>query len=192
MADAHDSVDVLAVVEAALRVAFGSDPARASVSFLGVEPIEVLRFESDRVVSYVTLGMSRRPMTAPDAMTLSESGRRAELLVQTRTDAGQMWRQLAVLAASPAVEGVVYTEGMTVDLGTPLTVESLCTGGLVVASAVPSIETDLGRVDVLRLLPTTSTELAWARVRGAAALRQRWDEQSTDVLDLTRTAVSLG
>jgi hypothetical protein len=186
---AHDSFDVVATVEAALRVAFGSEPARASVSFLGLDPIEVLRFESDRVVSYVTLGMSRQPMTASDAPRLADSGPRAELLVQTRADAGQIWRQLAVLAASPAVEGVVYAEGITVDLGQPLAVESRCTGGLVVASALPSIATHRGWVDVLRLLPATSTELAWCRVRGSAELRERWDQQQTDVLDLTRAPV---
>ncbi len=47
---------------------------------------------------------------------------------------GDLWRRLAVLAAGPVVEGVVYADGMSVDLGEPLDPSSLCTGGLIVAS----------------------------------------------------------
>src|SRR5437764_13038837 len=73
--------DVLTAVEAALVDHFGHRPARASVSFVGVDPIEVLRFEpipGER--AYVSLGMARHPMTGAAASVLAENGPRAELL----------------------------------------------------------------------------------------------------------------
>ena len=60
------AADVLAAVDAALAEHFGHRPQRASVSFVGVDPVEVLRFEpipGER--AYVSLGMSGRPMTPP-------------------------------------------------------------------------------------------------------------------------------
>ena len=183
---------VVAQVEAAVRAAFDGEPARASVSFVGVEPLEVLRFAAEPVLSYVTLGMSRRPMTAADALVEAADGPRAELLLQARVgavDPDGCLRQLAVMAASPAVEGIVHADGSTIDLGVPLAPGSTCTGGVLVASALPPITTDGGTVTVLRVLPATSAELAWSRAKGSAALRQRWDEDGTDLLDLSRRAV---
>jgi len=186
-----DGDSVLASVELALRAVFAAIPVRASTSFLGVEPIEVLRFDSGPVLSYVTLGMSRRPMTPGSAGVIDDDGPRAELLVQTRGDGGGLWRRLMILAAAPVVEGVVYVEGVTVDLGVGLDVGSACTGGLVVNSALPPALTPAGPVDVLRVVPATSSELAWSRVHGSDALRRRWDEQATDLLDLGRRGVDL-
>jgi hypothetical protein len=189
------SPDVLAAVDAALREHFGQVPTRASVSFLGVEPIEVLRYEPiPGEWAYVTLGMSRRPMTAAADVMVSTDGPRAELMLHVAGPPGDhegAWRQLAVLGAAPAVEGVVYTVGMTVDLGQPLTPGSRCTGGVILESAIPEIETGSGRVEVLQLHPATSTELAWCRVHGAAELRARWADQHIDLLDLGRRAATL-
>jgi hypothetical protein len=182
---------VLAEVESALRLAYGEAPTRASTAFVGVEPIEVMRFVTGDLTSYVSLGMSRRPMSAADNYTVDEQGPRAELLVQTRGDGGEVWRRLTVLAAAPVVEGVVYSEGMSVDLGVVLDPMSACTGALITASALPPIPTSEGPVDVLRVLPATSTELAWSRVHGSPALLERWDERHTDLLDLRRSAVDL-
>ncbi|MCW2644113.1 MAG: Suppressor of fused protein [Pseudonocardiales bacterium] len=182
-------------IEKTLSDHFGQRPTRASVSFVGVEPIEVLRFEpipGER--AYVSLGMSRHPMTAASQVLVGADGPRAELLVHVHDDPGHsevLWRQLAVLAAAPAVEGVVYTPGMTVDLGRPLAPESRCTGGLVVESPLAAIDTTAGPVSVLQVLPATSTELAWCRVHGAAALRERWASTQADLLDLGRRAVDL-
>ena len=166
------------------------------MSFVGVEPIQVLRFDTGALVTYVSLGMSRRAMRLPaDDFLVAASGPRAELVLQLREDAGEAWQRLAVLAAAPVVEGVVYSAGMTVDLGVPLSAASRCTGAVVVASAgpdsVPATDTVLGPVEFLRILPATSAELAWARVRGSAALLERWAEQGTDLLDLRRAAVGL-
>lgn len=182
-------------VDAALAAHFAHRPLRASVSFLGVEPIEVLRFEpipGER--AYLTLGMSRHPMTAASADVISSDGPRAELMLHLRDERdafADVWRRLAVLAAAPAVEGVVYRPGMTVDLGEPLAAGSRCTGALVTESAIRTVDTDSGPVVVLQLVPATATELAWCRVHGTAALQERWAAQATDLLDLGRPAVDL-
>jgi hypothetical protein len=186
---------VLTRVQVALQDHFGQVPARASVSFVGVEPIDVLRFEpipGER--AYVSLGMSRHPMTAAAEAVQQQDGPRAELMLHVH-DPGDayadVWRSLAVLAASPAVEGVVYAAGMSVDTGQPLVTGSRCTGGVLVESALAAIEGGPEAVDVLQLVPATSTELAWCRVQGSAALRERWTEQRVDLMDLGRPPADL-
>jgi hypothetical protein len=187
--------DVLESVAAALGDHFGQPPAVASVTFLGVEPIDVLRFEPiPGEIAYLSLGMSRHPMTASDQVVVSGDGPRAELMLSVRADERftDVWRRLAVLAAAPAVEGVVYVPGMTVDTGEPLAPGSRCTGGVVQQSAVDAVATSAGAVQIYAVVPATSTELAWSRVHGTDALVQRWHEARTDLLDLARNAVQLG
>jgi hypothetical protein len=187
--------DVLAAVEAALVEHFAHRPQRASVSFVGVEPIEVLRFEpvpGER--AYVSLGMSRHPMTGAAESVVATDGPRAELVLHLHdpTDVlADVWRKLAVLAAAPAVEGVVHVPGMSVDLGEPLVGGSACIGVLITESPLADIETAAGPVRVLQAVPATATELAWCRVRGSAALRERWADAATDLRDLFRRAVAL-
>jgi hypothetical protein len=189
------SPPVLAAVEEALVDHFAQPPQRASVSFVGVDPIEVLRFEpipGER--AYLTLGMSRHAMTGAAESVLAADGPRAELMLHVRDPTDEhagIWRRLAVLAAAPSVEGVVYAAGMSVDLGEPLSPGSLCTGVVVEDSAVGMIDTSTGPVAVLQVVPATSTELAWCRVRGSAALRERWAQGGVDTLDLTRRPVAL-
>ena len=96
-----------------------------------------------------------------------------------------------MLAAAPVVEGVVYGEGMTVDLGMPIAQGSRCTGALVAASEMPPLVHAAVEVHMLTLLPATSTELAWCRVHGAAALRERWTSQRVDLDNLGRAAAQL-
>lgn len=185
----------LAAVEAALTEHFGCVPSRASVSFVGVDPIEVLRYPSTPGEwTYASLGMSRHPMIASETMALPGGGPRAELILRIRHQASSdadAWRRLAVLGAAPAVEGVVYASGMTVDLGEPLVAGSGCTGAVIVESAIADVATVAGPVAVYEVVPATSTELAWARVHGAAELRRRWAQRGTDLADLHRRAVSL-
>ena len=186
---------LLALVDDALATHYGHRPARASVSFVGVAPIEVLRFEPvPGQWVYASLGMSAAPMTPADEFMMSGDGPRAELLLALRDESGthaDVWRKLAILAAAPAVEGVVYRADMTVDLGEPLTAGSRCTGGVVVAGELGPVETGEGSVELLQVVPALSTELAWARVRGTAALRERWQQAGTDLLDLGRGPVAL-
>ena len=187
--------EVLSAVEAALVEHFAQRAPRASVSFVGVDPIEVLRFEpvpGER--AFLTLGMSRHPMTAATAALMAADGPRAELMLHVRDpldDHAQVWRRLALLAAAPAVEGVVYTDGMSVEIGEPLVPASSCVGVVILDSPLPPVASDVGDVRILQAVPATSTELGWCRVRGSTALRERWREHATDLLDLLRPPVPL-
>ena len=179
---------VLAGVERSMIDRFGLNPARASVTFVGVDPIEVLRWSGRgagprRSTVMVTLGMAGAPMGA--------SGRRAELLVEVYGEGDQLWRQLAVLAAAPVVEAVVYSPGMTVELGGPIDASSLCVGGLIVASDVGAVATAAGEVTIFRVIPATANELAYSRLRGSTALQELWCRAETDLFDLGRSSVEL-
>ncbi|MFE1782824.1 suppressor of fused domain protein [Streptomyces sp. NPDC059506] len=200
-------VDVLALVEARLRTAFGEPSGRAAVTFLGAERIEVLRYfgadgvdgaEPD-VVRYVTLGMARQPMTDPTAAVADPlRGPRAELLLSVRAgraDTDGVLRTLATLAASPQVEGVVVAPGASLDVGGPLWPEAPFTAVLVAepGGLVEDLELDppMDPVRFLPLLPMTPTEAAWKRVHGAAALQERWLRHGTDLRDPRRRPVRL-
>ncbi len=187
--------DVPTAVESALVEHFGQPPQRASVSFVGVDPIEVLRFEpipGER--AYVSSGMARYPMTGPAQTVVAEDGPRAELMlhVSDPTDRhADLWRRVALLAAAPVVEAVVHAPGRTLDLGESLVPGSACTGFLVTDSPVADVATAAGPVAILQLLPVTTNELAWARVHGSAALLERLRAPGVEVTDVTRAPVSL-
>ncbi|GGG14621.1 hypothetical protein GCM10007304_30770 [Rhodococcoides trifolii] len=191
------SRDVAALVRAHLIAAFDDDaPGTASVTFLGLEPMDVLRFgpEADGSVRYTTVGCSRHPMGDPGAMvTDPDRGPRAELILTVRGNAPGVHKKMAVLAASPAVEGVVFVADALLDAG-----ESLWDGA-------PFTAVLLGRsheVDDLALaepadpvaffdaVPITQTEAAWVRLKGAQALREAWAEAGIDVRDPSRAAAS--
>ncbi len=185
--------DILQLVEAAYRQHFEVVPARASVSFLGVEPIEVLRYPDGAIDHYLSLGMSRHPMADPNEFVVeADSGPRAELLLSAVGRPDSLFRMLAVLAAAPAVEGVVYQAGNRVDLSEPLCAGSRCTGGILGVTELQPIEIPgFAAVQVLQVLPATQTELAWARVHGSEQLQQRWLAAGTDLTDLMRDPVAL-
>ncbi|MDQ0992908.1 suppressor of fused domain protein [Streptomyces sp. V3I7] len=196
-------VDVLALVEARLRTALGEPDARAAVTFLGADRVEVLRFQ-DRdhegpVVRYATLGMSANPMTDPTA-TLADpvKGPRAELVLSVRAgvaDTGKVLRPLAVLAASPQVEGLVVAPGASLDVGEPLWPGAPFSSVLVAepGGLVEDLELDdpMDPVRFLPLLPMTANEAAWKRVHGAPALQERWLAKGTDLRDPARRSVAL-
>ena len=216
--------EVLARVEERLCAALGEPDARASVTFLGTDRIEVLRFrdtpgrdtaggaghgtEADGaegrdtagpLVRYATLGMSAQPMTDPAAALADPvRGPRAELLLSLRAglaDTDQVLRPLAVLAASPQVEGVVVAPGSALDLGAPLWPGAPFTavlvaepGGLVEDLDLPA---PMDPVRFLPLLPMTPNEAAWKRVHGAAALHARWLAHRVDLRAPFRRSVPL-
>ncbi|MFI6942181.1 suppressor of fused domain protein [Streptomyces sp. NPDC050418] len=196
--------DVLALVEARLRMALGEPDARAAVTFLGTDRIEVLRFtdvsaEGGAVVRYATLGMSAAPMGDPTA-TLADPvrGPRAELILSVRggrADTDKALRPLAVLAASPQVEGVVVAPGASLDTGEPLWPGAPFTSVLVAepGGLVEDLELDdpMDPVHFLPLLPMTPNEAAWKRVHGAGALEERWLARGTDLRDPLRASVAL-
>ncbi|MGZ4526584.1 MAG: suppressor of fused domain protein [Mycobacterium sp.] len=194
---------ILDRVRAHLRRQFAdAKPDSASVTFLGTEPIEVLRFrESDGLMHYVSLGCSRYPMTDPTQIIDDRTrGPRAEVVLRLRDPgpATGIARSLAVLAATPAVEGLVLTADALVDLGSPLWAGP---AGRVPFTAVllgPSDIDDLplgpplDPVQFLSATPITATEAAWVRLKGAEAMRQAWQNDGVDVLNPNRPAAQPG
>jgi hypothetical protein len=192
--------DVLPLVEARLRTALGEPDARAAVTFLGTDRIEVLRFHEGDIVRYATLGMSAHPMTDPTAMVADPvAGPRAELVLSVRAGAGadtdKVLRPLAVLGASPQVEGLVVAPGASLDVGGPLWPGAPFTSVLVAepGGLVEDLELDapMDPVRFLPLLPMTPNEAAWKRVHGAQALQERWLTNGTDLREGSRRSVPL-
>ena len=191
--------DVLAEVRGHLRAHFAGagikgEPDAASVTFLGTEPIEVLRFppDNDSVVHYVSLGCSRHPMTDPaDFNADPVRGPRAEVTVAMRgSSPAGIARSVAVLAAAPAVEGLVLAPDALVDLGTPLWEGAPFTAFLLSRSEIDDVAlpAPLDAVVVLSAVPITPTEAAWVRLKGADAMREAWRTDGVDVLDPGRRA----
>lgn len=191
--------DVLALVEARLRTGLGEPDARAAVTFLGTDRVEVLRFTDGDVVRYATLGMSVQPMADPTAALADPvKGPRAELILSVRggvADTDKVLRPLAVLAASPQVEGLIVTPGASLDVGEPLWPGAQFTSVLVAepGGLLEDLELDepMEPVRFLPLLPMTPNEGAWKRVHGAQALQERWLSSGTDLRDPLRKSVSL-
>jgi hypothetical protein len=212
--------DVLTEVRARLNEHFAAagiaaEPISASVTFLGAEPIEVLRYgpDGDGVHCYVSLGCSRHPMIEPTEMIADPTtGPRAEVVVSLRgpTPTG-LARSIAVVAAAPAVEGLVLTADALVDLETPLWELPDPPGRPPQAGGAPTAPgprgapftavllgaSDIGDVElaapvepvtVLSATPITATEAAWVRLKGAEAMREAWRVDGVDVLDPARPA----
>ncbi|WP_299565390.1 suppressor of fused domain protein [uncultured Mycolicibacterium sp.] len=195
------ATDVLPVVRAHVREHFAragldGEPDSASVTFLGADRIEILRFGPgpDGVVHYVSLGCSAYPMRDPAAFVSDPvHGPRAEVVVALRgpTPAG-LARSIAVLAAAPAVEGLVLVPDALVDLGrslwsgAPFTAFLLGTGDI---ADVP-LPAPLEPVRILSATPITATEAAWVRLKGADAMREAWAADGVDVLDPDRPAAA--
>jgi hypothetical protein len=184
-----------------LEDAFGPHSGKGSVTFLGTETIDVLRFgpAPDGLIRYATVGMSLHPMSSAGAGTLDPAGPRVELLLSMRARPGGshpgVLRSLAILASSPAVEGVVIGPGASLTLGEPLFEGSSAVavlvaepGGLVSDLALPGA---VAPVQFLPLLPLTAEESAFKRLHGAEALEERWLAYGTDLRDPARASVSL-
>lgn len=194
----------LAKVRAHLRSHFAeagidTEPDTASVKFLGAEAIEVLRFHpgADRVVHYVSLGCSRHPMVDPTEVAADPlRGPRAEVVLRLRDPGpiGGLARSLAIVAATPAVEGVVLTADALIDLSSPLWAgpsgPAPFTAVLLGRSDIPDLPLEPPRdpVRFLSAIPVTATEAAWVRLKGADAMRQAWRADGVDVLDANRPA----
>ena len=187
------------------RAGIDTEPDIASVTFVGAEPVDVLRFRPaddgvggvGGVSHYVSVGCSRHPMVDPTAVLVdNDRGPRAEVVLRLR-DSGSVTglaRSLAIVAASPAVEGVVLTPDALVDLGTPLWARS---SGRVPFTAVLLGHSDIADLSLdppydpvrfLSVTPITATEAAWVRLKGADAMRDAWQSDGVDVMDPKRPA----
>lgn len=188
--------DALAAAGRHLRDYFAEpEPDVASVTFLGVERMDVLRFFGDGAYSYVSLGCSRHPMTdASEAVIDPVRGPRAEVVLRLRAGAptAGIARSLAVIAATPAVDGAVLTDDLLVDLSAPLWDGAPFTAVLLEPSAIPDLPLEPPRdpVRFLTAIPITPTEAAWVRLKGAAAMRAAWADDRVDVSDPRRPASS--
>jgi Suppressor of fused protein (SUFU) len=175
-----------------------SEPDSASVTFLGTESIEVLRFRSpDGLVHYVSVGCSRHPMSDPTEVLADPlRGPRAEVVLCQRDPGavGGVARTLAILAAAPGVDGVVLAADALIDLGSPLWTRLEArvpfTAVLLGRSDIPDLPLEPPRdpVSFLSATPITATEAAWVRLKGADAMRQAWLNDGVDVLDPNRRA----
>ncbi|WP_006243103.1 suppressor of fused domain protein [Mycolicibacterium tusciae] len=192
-------VDVLAKVRAHLREHFAgtgitADPVEASVTFVGTERIDVLRFgpDAEGVSHYVSVGCSRHPMFDPaELVTDALHGPRAEAVVALQGPSPKgLARSLAILAAAPAVEGLILEPDALIDLETPLWEGAPFSAFLLGRSDIDDVTlTDpLPPVTMLAATPITATEAAWVRLKGADAMREAWVQDGVDVLDPRRRA----
>jgi hypothetical protein len=191
-----DPSTVLATVRDHLVSHLGPDPQEASVTFLGAAPIRILRFVEVEtgLVRYATLGCSAEPMGDPSALVPDPTAPRAELSLVLRGGVDGIVRALAVLAAAPAVEGLVLTGGALIDLGEPLWPGATFTAVVLRDPEIPDVELggESAPVRVFRAVPVTHTEAAWVRLKGAAELEEAWAEAGIDVTDPDRRAVNPG
>jgi hypothetical protein len=178
-------------------IGIDAEPQSASVTFVGVERMDVLRFGPDRdgVYHHVSLGCSRHPMADPSEVAVDPvRGPRAEVVLSLRGGAPGpgLARSLAVIAATPAVDGVVLSADLLVDLGSALWQGAPFTAVLLQTSEIPdlSLEPPRDPVRFLAAVPITPTEAAWVRLKGAAAMRQAWADDGVDVLDPNRRAAA--
>lgn len=193
--------DVLAQVRTHLIAHFGrmgitAEFDEASVTFLGADPIAVMRFATpdSAAVQYVSLGCSRNPMGDPaDLIADTVRGPRAEVVVALRGPSPTgLARSIAVVAAAPAVEGLILEPDALVDLETPLWQGAPFTAYLLGRSDIDDITLPepLSAVTVLSAVPITATEAAWVRLKGAEAMREAWIQDGVDIADPHRRAAS--
>ncbi|BBZ32316.1 suppressor of fused domain protein [Mycolicibacterium confluentis] len=189
------------LIEHFAQAGIGGEPDSASVTFLGVEPITVLRFGPDPrpgldgVVHYVSLGCSRHPMGDPTAPTADPvRGPRAEVVVSLRPTIPTpgIARTVALLAATPAVDGIVLLPDALIDLGAALWAaqpgHAPLSAVLLGEPQIPELPrpAPMDPVQFLTAVPITGNEAAWVRLKGADELRRTWEQDGTDVLDPAR------
>jgi hypothetical protein len=189
---------VLDQVRAHLRGHFAAhgiddEPDSASVTFLGVERIEVLRFgpDPDGIIHYASLGCSRHPMGDPTQLAADPlHGPRAELVVSLRNTVPTpgLGRAIALLAATPAVDGVVLQPDALIDLGATMWNGGRASAVVLGVSNIPDVPLDAPRepVRILSATPISANEAAWMRLKGIDELRRTWEQDGVDVRDPAR------
>ncbi|WP_137144402.1 suppressor of fused domain protein [Mycolicibacterium sp. CR10] len=193
--------NVLALVRAHLVEHFTqrgitADADEAGVTFLGADPITVMRFATpgSAAAHYVSIGCSRSPMVDPaEFVTDPVRGPRAEVVVALRGPSPTgLARSIAVVAAAPAVEGLILEPDALIDLETPLWQGAPFTAYLLGRSNIDDVvlPDPLSPVTVLSAVPITATEAAWVRLKGADAMREAWIQDGVDTADPYRRAAS--
>lgn len=176
-----------------------SEPVEASVTFIGAEPIDVIRFgvrdsPDSHATHYISLGCSRRPMVDPAELLADPvHGPRAEITVALRGPSPTgLARSVAVVAAAPSVEGVVLEPDALVDLEAPLWQGAPFTAYLLGRSEIGDVvlPEPLSPVSVLSAIPITATEAAWVRLTGAGSMRDAWVADGVDPTDPRRRAAN--
>ena len=193
--------DILELVRTHLRDHFAlqgitAEPESASVTFLGTDRIDVLRFVPAGGIAahYVSLGCSRHPMVDPAEMFADPvQGPRAEIVVSLRGSlpAG-LSRSVAVVAAAPAVEGLILAPDALIDLEMPLWEGAAFSAFLLGRSDIDDLilPEPFSPVTVLSAMPITATEAAWVRLKGADAMREAWGQDRVDTTNPRRRAAS--
>jgi hypothetical protein len=120
-------------------------------------------------------------------------GPRAEVVVALRGPSPTgLVRSVAVVAAAPAVEGLILEPDALVDLETPLWQGAPFTAYLLGRSDIDDVvlPEPLSPVTVLSAVPITATEAAWVRLKGADAIREAWIQDGVDTADPRRRAAN--
>jgi hypothetical protein len=101
---------------------------------------------------------------------------------------------VALLAAAPAVEGLMLEPDALIDLESPLWDSTPFTAFLLGRSDIEDVPLTppLPPVTVLAATPITATEAAWVRLKGADAMREAWQQDGVDVLNPARRAAQPG
>lgn len=224
--------DYTASAAAKLRELFdpdhrGTQPEIASITFVGVPPINIMRCvrpagatgldgttRTTPTIVYASIGCGREEMGDPTSLIQGDNpAGRAEVALEVDQPIDGVARMIATIAASPMVEGLVVEPDAIIELGFPLwhqsAFRSVVTGqtdlsfsvnvashnppdlGDMLAGIQPSGDTAAADVSIVRLLPATAVEAAWARVRSVPQLRQAWDQAGIDCLDPYREAIQL-
>ena len=139
--------DVLTEVRARLDEHFTAEPISASVTFLGAEAIDVLRYgpAGDGVHRYVSLGCSRHPMVDPTQMLADPTtGPRAEVVVAARADAQQVGPVDRRRRRVARRRGLILRADALIDLETPW--RGTFTAMLLGHSDIPDIELPAPRI----------------------------------------------
>jgi hypothetical protein len=97
---------------------------------------------------------------------------------------------VAILAAAPAVEGLMLEPDALIDMESPLWEAAPFTAFLLGRSEIDDVElpAPLPPVTVLPATPITATEAAWVRLKGADAMRDAWQQDGVDIFDASRPA----
>ena len=144
--------------------------------------------------------MSAQPMADPTAALADPvKGPRAELVLSVRAglaDTDKVLRPLAVLAASPQVEGVVVAPGASLDVGEPLWPGRALHLGAGRRAGRPGRGPGTRRADGAGALPAAAADDARTRPPGSGctapqALQERWLKHGTDLRDPLRKSVPL-